>query len=279
MTIAEALRWGKERLSLHSTTPRLDAEVMLTHLLSIDRAALLARFEQSLNLSTEDSYRLLVARREQGEPIAYITGHKEFYGLDLIITKDVLVPRPETESVVDICLAALPKDNLARFADIGIGSGAILVSVTVNRPNIRAYGTEISAAACAVAQQNCERHGISKSVQLFVGNLLDPIPEPLDVIAANLPYVSPGEAEPDVATWEPQIAVFGGDEDGAATIRQFLDQAPRYILPGGTIVMEVAYSQGKSVSALAQVAFPTANIEVRKDLAGYDRIIIIKTQS
>lgn len=278
MTIAEALLWGKERLSLHSTTPRLDAEVMLTHILGIDRAAMLARFDQVLNTANEDTYRILVARREQGEPIAYITGHKEFYGLDLIVTKDVLVPRPETESVVDVCLAALPKNEPARFADIGTGSGAILVAVTVNRPNLRAYGTEISAAACAVAQQNCERYGIANSVQLFVGNLLDPIPEPLDVIAANLPYVSPGEAEPDVATWEPQVAVFGGDEDGAATIKQFLKQAPNYIIPGGTIVMEVAYSQGKSVSALAQGAFPTADIEVQKDLAGYDRIIIIKTK-
>jgi release factor glutamine methyltransferase len=217
-------------------------------------------------------------RREQGEPIAYITGHKEFYGLDLVVTKDVLVPRPETESVVDACLRALPKDEPASFADIGTGSGAILVAVAAHRPHLRAYGTEISPAACEVAQLNCTRHDVADSVQLFVGNLLDPIPEPLNVIAANLPYVSPGEAEPDVATWEPQIAVFGGNHDGTATIRNFLAQAPRYLLSGGMIVMEVAHSQGKIVSDLAQQAFPNAAVQIQKDLAGYDRIITIKTQ-
>lgn len=274
----EALQWGKERLSLHSSTPRLDAEVLLVRLLDMDRAALLARPDQVIEPHLERQFREQVARRQLGEPIAYITGRKEFYGLDLHVTKDVLVPRPETESVVDECLKALPEALPAMFADIGTGSGAILVAVAAKRPKVRAYGTDISAEACNVARDNCERHGVTNRVQLLVGDLLAPIPERLNVIAANLPYVSPGEAEPDVATWEPHVAVFGGDQDGAAIIRRFLEQAPQYIIPGGTIVMEVAYSQGKSVASLASIAFPNAHIEVQKDLAGYDRIVIIKTQ-
>lgn len=277
MPVADVLRWGKEQLSLHSTSPRLDAEVLLMHLLHIERAALLARPDMALDTGTEEAFRTLIARRQQGEPIAYITGHREFYGLDLIVTNDALVPRPETESVVEACLMALPIDKPALFADIGTGSGAILVAVVKHRPYLRAFGTEISRAACAVAQQNCERHGISGSVQLYVGNLLEPLPEPVNVIAANLPYVSPGEAEPDVATWEPQVAVFGGDLDGAATIRAFLAEAPQYLLSHGTIVMEVAHSQGSLVASLAHDAFPLATIEVHKDLAGYDRIITIQT--
>ncbi len=277
MTVDEALRWGKERLSLHSTTPRLDAEIILSHLLGMDRAAILARPSQPLDPQSLNSYHHLIARREHGEPVAYITGHKEFYGLDLIITHDVLVPRPETESMVQASLDALPAARPATFADIGTGSGAILVAVTVHRPNIRAYGTDISPQAIAVAARNCDLQGISPNVRLFVGHLLEPLPEPVDVIAANLPYVSPGEAEPDVATWEPQVAVFGGGDDGAATIRDFLSQAPAYLNPNGTIIMETAHLQGKIVSDLARAAFPNAHIQVSKDLSGYDRIVVIKS--
>jgi release factor glutamine methyltransferase len=120
-------------------------------------------------------------------------------------------------------------------------------------------------------------HNITSRVTIYVGNLCEPLPEPVAVIAANLPYVPPGEASPDVATWEPNVAVFGGGDDGTALIRQFLDQAPHYLLPGGTVVMETAHSQGRAVSRLAQTAFPTARIEVHKDLAGYDRIVTIAT--
>ncbi|MGA7729976.1 MAG: peptide chain release factor N(5)-glutamine methyltransferase [Chloroflexia bacterium] len=277
MTVVEALSWGKARLSLHSSTPRLDAEVVLSHLLGIDRAALLARPAHQLDPEAQNDYRRLIDRREHGEPVAYLTGHKEFYGLDLIVTKDVLVPRPETESLVEACLEALPEHKVASFADIGTGSGAILVAVAVHRPYIRAYGTDISPQAIDIARQNCERHGVADRVSLYVGRLLSPFSGPVEVIAANLPYVPPGEAEPDVATWEPHVAVFGGGDDGADTIRDFLTQAPAYLLTGGTIVMETAHSQGKIVSSLARAAFPNAGVEVRKDLAGYDRIVLIKT--
>jgi release factor glutamine methyltransferase len=277
MTIDEALRSATRRLSPRSTTPRLDAELLLGHILGTSRSVLLARLMQPITPPQEADYEVLVTRRFEGEPIAYLTGHREFYGLDLLVTKDVLVPRPETESVVEACLDVLPSNELSQLADIGTGSGAIVVAVSLHRPLLRAYATDISAPAINIARANCERHGVSERVQLFVGNLLDPLPGPVNVIAANLPYVSPGEAAPDVATWEPQVAVFGGGDDGTATIREFLARAPDYILPGGTIVMETAYSQGKIVSELAQQAFPGAHVEIRKDLAGYDRIVIIKT--
>jgi release factor glutamine methyltransferase len=240
------------------------------------RAALLARPEQRLDPQADSTYTGLLERRKHGEPIAYLTGRKEFYDLDLLITRDVLVPRPETESVVEACLADLPEDEEATFADIGTGSGAILVAVTTQRPHLRAYGTDISTEAIAVAKRNCEKYNISGQVRLFVGNLCEPLPKPVKVIAANLPYVPPGEASPEVATWEPNVAVFGGGDDGSALMRQFLAQAPRYLLPGGTIIMETAHSQGGIVSKLAQIAFPSAKIEVQKDLAGYDRIVTIR---
>lgn len=277
MTISEALQLYAKRLSVCSVTPRLDAEVLLAHTLGRSRASLLAHSEEAVEEQNRSRYEALIERRSHGEPIAYLTGHKEFYGLDLLITPDVLVPRPETESLVDACLEMLPQNEESLLADIGTGSGAILVAVAVHRPMVRGIGIDISQEAIDVARRNCERHGVGERAVLKVGHLLQPVGERVNVIAANLPYVSPGEASPEAAIWEPQVAVFGGGDDGTALIREFLRAAPEYLLEGGGIVMETAYSQGKLVSSLARDAFPLAHIEVRKDLAGYDRIVVIKT--
>ena len=277
MTVDEALRLNARRLSPCSQTPRLDAEVLLAHVLRVGRASLLARFTERVDDRALTEFSTLVERRARGEPVAYLTGHKEFYGLDLIITREVLVPRPETESVVDACLELLDGKDNSQLADIGTGSGAIMVAVAVNRPDVRVHGTDSSLGALEIARTNCERHGLGRRARLYLGNLLDPLEAPVDVIAANLPYVPPGEASPDVATWEPEVAVLGGGEDGTALIREFLSSAPRYLLPGGGVVIETAYSQGATVAALAQAAFPSASVEVRKDLAGYDRVVVVKT--
>ena len=277
MTISEALGLQAKRLSAFSVTPRLDAEVLLAHTLNVSRAMLLARAQDQLQDDAHSLYERLIERRSHGEPIAYLTGHKEFYGLDLLVTPDVLVPRPETESVVEACLEMLPPDQPATLADIGTGSGAIVVAVAARRPLVTAIGTDISHQAIDVARRNCDRHGVAGRVTLRAGHLLEPLTEPVNVIAANFPYVPPGEASPEVATWEPQVAVAGGGDDGTALIRQFLGAVPRYLLPHGGIVMETAHSQGSIVSDLAKRAFPHASIEVRKDLAGYDRIVVIKT--
>jgi release factor glutamine methyltransferase len=277
VTTGEALQDAVRRLTLHSSNPRLDAEVLLAHTLKLERASLLARLHDQLPVDVLSRFGKLIARREKGEPVAYLTGHKEFYNLDLIVTKDVLVPRPETESVVDASLEALPINERSQLADIGTGSGAIVVAVTANRPLLTAFATDISPQALEVAARNCALHGVADRVTLLQGDLLDPLPEPVNVIAANLPYIPPGEASPEVATWEPHIAVFGGDDDGTALIRRFLQTAPRYLLPGGRVVMETAYSQGQQVAALARSAFPNANVEIRKDLADYDRIVVVQT--
>ena len=152
-----------------------------------------------------------------------------------------------------------------------------MIAVAVHRPDVRVFGTEISPGALEVARRNCERHGLGERARLYLGNLLEPLEAPVDVIAANLPYVPPGEVSPEVATWEPEVAVRGGGEDGTGLIRQFLSAAPRYLLPGGGVVVETAHSQGATVAGLARAAFPSASVEVRKDLAGYDRIVVVKT--
>jgi release factor glutamine methyltransferase len=277
MTVGEALQQAAKRLSANSSTPRLDAEVLMAHVLGISRASVLANPQSVLTDEQQQVVTGLLDRRSKGEPVAYLTGHKEFYGLDLIITPDVLVPRPETESVVDACLEALPDKDSSQLADIGTGSGAIVVAVTTHNPHVKASATDISEAALEVARRNSERHGVAERVAFHVGHLLQPLQDKFNVIAANLPYVPPGEASQDVATWEPNVAVFGGGEDGTALISEFLREAPAYLLPGGTVVMETAHSQGTLVAELAKKAFPDAQVEVRKDLAGYDRIVVIKT--
>jgi release factor glutamine methyltransferase len=238
----------------------------------------LARFADPLPGASLGEYSALVSRRARGEPIAYITGHKEFYGLDLEITPAVLVPRPETESVVELCLSVLPEGDISHLADIGTGSGAIAVAVAVNNPDVRVLATEIAADGIEVARRNAIRYHVSDRVTFLQGDLLAPLPHPVDVIAANLPYVPLGEAERDVATWEPRIAVFGGGGDGTETILRFLRDAPAYLKPGGTVVMETAYSQGAAVSEAAHRAFPGADIEVKKDLSGYDRLVVVRTR-
>ena len=276
-TVDEALRNAAARLRPYSSTARLDAEVLLAHVLGMSRAAMLARFNEGLPEDQSTAYDRLLTRRLRAEPVAYITGHKEFYGLDLEITPEVLVPRPETESVVELCVALLPQNEISHLADIGTGSGAIALAVAANHPLVHVYATELSPAALAVARGNAVRLALSDRVTFFEGDLLDPLPGPVDVIAANLPYVPPGEAEPDVATWEPRQAVFGGGPDGTATIRSFLSRAPLYLRPGGAVVMETAHSQGSVVSKAARAAFPGASVEVRKDLAGYDRLVVVRT--
>ncbi len=277
MTVDEALRLNAKRLSLCSSTPRLDAEVLFSYVLGVGRATLLAHSDEPVSGDDLTLFELLIGRREKGEPVAYLTGHKEFYGLDLYIDASVLVPRPETESLIEACLQLIANNESSQFADIGTGSGAILVAVGVNRPGLRLYGVEISADALRVARINCNRHGLGERVTLYQGHLLEPLLGKMNIIAANLPYVPPDEASPDVATWEPNVAVFGGGKDGTALIREFLAAAPDYLLPGGGVVMEVAHSQGQSVARLAHETFPLADVEVRKDLAGYDRIVVIKT--
>src|SRR5689334_5280632 len=176
MTIDTALRRASARLSPCSSTPRLDAEVLLAHALGVTRAALLARFSEGIEERALGAFSELVERRARGEPVAYLTGHKEFYGLDLLVTRDVLVPRPETESVVDACIELLRDRPGGLLADIGTGSGAILIGVGVRLPGVRVFGTEVSPAALEVARANCERHGLGERAQLYLGHLLEPLP-------------------------------------------------------------------------------------------------------
>jgi release factor glutamine methyltransferase len=229
-TIRDALEQGTAALTLAGQTPkpRLDAQVLLSHVLDVERATLYTYPEHLLTAQQEQQFSQLIERRKLGEPIAYLTGHKEFFGLDFLVDRRVLIPRPETELLVEAALSII-RERLADarvpvVADIGTGSGIIPITLAVQEPRLPyLYASDISSDALAVARLNCQRHAVEQRVRLLQGDLLAPLPEPIDLLTANLPYVGTDEMEvltPEVHAYEPHLALFSGDQ-GLDAMRRF----------------------------------------------------------
>jgi len=255
--------------------PRLDAKVLLTHALGMTGAQLFTHPRRQLSSTELTDYRQLIERRAQREPLAYIVGHKEFYGLDFFVDTRVLIPRPETELLVEKAIEISQRQSV--IADVGTGSGAIAVSLAVHLPQALIYATDVSSAALEVAARNCRRHGVQDRVHLLQGRLLEPLPGPVDLIVANLPYVSEVEwaqLPPEIRCYEPREALYGGP-DGLDHIRRLLAQARGYLKPGGSILLEIGATQGEAVVALTRRHFPTAEAEIIKDYAGLDRVVMV----
>src|SRR6266566_5875478 len=210
ITIKDALAQADQPAS------RLDAQVLLGYVLNVDRASLYTYPERLLTPQQEEQFHLLLERRKRGEPVAYLVGHKEFFGLDFLVDKRVLIPRPETELLVEAALnsirAMLDGGHTPLVADIGTGSGVIPITLAIEEPRLPyLYATDISTGALDVASLNCRRHHVEERVRLLQGDLLAPVPEPVDVVTANLPYVGTNEMEilePDVRDYEPHLALF-----------------------------------------------------------------------
>lgn len=275
-------------------TPRLDAELLLGHVLGLTRAQIHAHPERRLDVAELESYHELIERRRQHEPVAYITGHKEFYGLDFYVDRRVLIPRPETELLVEKGLEiGRAISNPLTIADVGTGCGAIAISLAVHLPQAIIYALDASSEALEVAALNRCRHGVERSVHLLQGDLLSPLPEPVDLIVANLPYVSRAEWKQlprTIAAYEPRSALDGGP-DGLDAIRRLLAQARSHLKPQATILLEIGATQGAAATDLARRSFdnpPTllrtahysrATVEVLQDYAGLDRMVVIEVQA
>ena len=283
-TWGEALRAGTNALadSGLSATPSLDAAVLLGHVLGAPRATLLAYSERTLTSEQAERYQDLLGRRTGGEPVAYLIGHREFMGLDFLTDPRALIPRPETELLVESALdearARLERGQVPLVADIGTGSGAIAVSVAVHEPRLpRVYAADIAVGALALAGENARRLGVADRIVLVEGDLLAPLPEPVDLLLANLPYVAPRDAAtlpPDVRVYEPAIALYGADE-GLGHFRRLFAMAPEKLRPGAALFLEIGYDQRTAVEALARERFPGAGVRVLVDLAGWDRLVIV----
>ncbi len=261
--------------------PRLDAEVLLAHVLERDRAWLYAHPEHALAPDQLGDYQALIGRRAEREPVAYLTGHKEFFGLDFVVTPDVLIPRPETERTVEIALEILgagSSSEVKAIADVGTGSGAIAVALAVHARAAHVFAADVSAAALAVARRNAVRHGVAGRVDCLQADLLSPLKGPFHLIVANLPYLSQAElaaAPPEVARWEPRLALEGGP-DGLADIRRLLAASVSRLHPAGALLAEIGAGQGADVLALAGQHFPRATVEIAPDYAGLDRVLIVR---
>ncbi|MDO8670437.1 MAG: peptide chain release factor N(5)-glutamine methyltransferase [Dehalococcoidia bacterium] len=260
---------------------RIEAEVLIMASTSSSRAWLYAHAEDLVSedgLARTESF---VRRRLLREPTAYIVGHKEFYGFDFNVDRRVLIPRPETELLVDEAIAAsrklLSTRSYIALADVGTGSGAVAISLARHLPNATVYATDLSSDALDVARLNCRNHGVEDRVELLQGDLLGPVDAVLDIIVANLPYVKDSDLaalQPEIREFEPFLALRGG-KAGLDAIRRLLKQSVDKVSAGGIIALEIAWDQGRSAVSLARAFFPGDRIEVRRDLAGLVRLIVI----
>lgn len=274
--LAVVLRWASSLLSAHTDRSHVEAELLLAHLLNQPRTYLWAHPEATLTPQQAADYVACVRRRAAGEPLPYITGQIEFFGLIFGVTPDVLIPRSETEILVEVALDWVKAHPDAVAVDVGTGSGCIAVALAVGAPSLRLYATDISPAALRVACANAERHNVAERITFLEGDLLAPLPEAVDLIVSNPPYVTEEEwdALPLSVRQEPRTALLSG-ADGLDAIRRLLQQAQTRLRSGGLMLVEIGERQGKAAQALAQAAFPKADVAILPDLAGKDRVLKI----
>lgn len=282
MIVKQALHDITQALAAHNIEDaRLEAEVLLMHFLGIDRAGLYARLENELLPGGGEALEKLVERRIAREPLAYIIGHREFYGRDFNVAPGVLIPRPETELLVEETLEfAMHRfpDKYPVIAEVGTGSGCVAISVALEIPGAAVYATDISPRALEIAAYNCEMH--KAEVRLLLGDLLDPVPETVDVVIANLPYVRDEEIEglsDEIRAHEPMLALAGGP-DGMDNQRRLLEQIAASggkLSPGGLILLEVGPAQGRVLASFSCDLFPSAEIDLIPDISGMPRALRI----
>lgn len=261
-----------------------EADLLLAHVLGLSRADLYAYPERLLLPHQLAHYQTLLNRRARGEPLPYLTGQVEFYDLDLAVDARVLIPRPETETLVDLALqlvAARDQGPGSRFslADVGTGSGCIAIALAVHAPRAHVYALDLSPDALDVARANARRHQVAGRITFLQSDLLAALSEPVDLIVANPPYVAAGEwsaLPPEVRAHEPRLALYGGP-DGLHVIRRLLNRAAVYLRPGGAMLVEIGAWQGAAATHLARQNF--ADVTLHSDLAGRDRVLCVKARS
>lgn len=279
LTIRDALQTARQRLTVDPDPPGLDAQVLLCAVLGVERAHLFTHPEQTLTADQQRQFDAFLTRRAAGEPVAYLVGRRGFYDLEFIVTPDVLIPRPETEHLVEQALAYLAVNPSAQVVDVGTGSGAIAVTVAAHAPAATIYAVDISAAAVNIARRNAEANRVADRITFFEGDLLTPLIErhlKVDAVLANLPYIA-SDVLPTLAVskHEPHLALAGGG-DGLVLVRQLLAQMPSVCRPGALALLEIGADQGAASLALARSNLNLTSAEVLPDYAGHDRLLQLR---
>lgn len=273
-TIRQAIDAGRLRLESISETSGLDVQLLLADILQRERAWVLAHPEFQLNAAQTDRYCVALQDCACEVPLPYVLGWWEFYGRRFLISEDVLIPRPETEHLVDAARQFLFEHPARRKAlDVGTGSGCIAISLLADFEDLRVTGVDLSARALAIAKQNARRHRVEGRLALLQGDLLSALTGPFDLVCANLPYIPRSElARLSVSKREPWLALDGGEE-GLELIGRMLDHLPGKVNSGGRVLIELEASQGRAACELARRTFPAAELHLLPDLAGRQRVL------
>jgi release factor glutamine methyltransferase len=282
-SVGAALEWARRELEKTESGP-LEAQVLLARLMGRTRSWIIAHLEFSLDPSLTIEYAARIGRIRNGEPLAYLTGVQEFYGLEFEVTPDVLIPRPETELLVSTALDWLALRRTERLGppvstrvvDLGTGSGCVAAVLAVREREARVVATDISARALAVAARNLARHGVRDRVSLVQADLLSAVRGPVDLLCANLPYaLTPILDASRALRFEPRLALDGG-EDGLRLVRRALDQAASRIAEGGLALFEIDAVHAERARQIARQRFPQSTLKIKKDLAGWERLLVVR---
>jgi release factor glutamine methyltransferase len=280
-TIGRLLEWTASYLAQKSAeSPRLDAEVLLAHSLGCKRIELYTRFEELANDDARQGFRELVRQRVEGCPVAYLVGRKEFFSLELEVNRDVLIPRPDSESVVVECLRALRERPEAAALDVGTGSGNLAIAIAHRHPTARVTTIDVSAAALAVARRNAVKHGVGDRIRFLEGDLFAPLAEGerFDLIVSNPPYIPRTDIaglESGVRDYEPHLALDGG-ADGFVMFDRLIQEAPRHLKPGGWLVIEIGAPQEVPARQRIEALGGYALAKTVRDSAGHPRVLIAR---
>lgn len=276
-TVLKVIQWTTGHFQdKEVANPRLEAEVLLAHLLGIDRMGLYLNYDRPLKEEERTAYREMIQRRTGGEPTAYILGHKEFWSLRFAVNPDCLIPRPETEHLVEEAVRiGKGLEPPVRVLEIGHGCGAVAIALATELEEAEVVATDISSGAHALAQENAEAHGVSARIQFILGDLYPPVEESFGLICCNPPYIPTEEVlhlAPEVRDYEPLTALDGG-EDGLRFFREIVEGAPAFLMEGGWLLLEMGKGQSPDVTAILQEG-GFSHIDLVPDHAGIERVIM-----
>ena len=283
LEIKQILNYASSQLQESgSQSPLLDAEVLLSFILDEDRSYLFMYPKKEIPLSVYYNYLSLIEARKKGKPIPYITGNQEFMKLDFFVNESVLIPRPDTEILVESIIETVKKTHKRmNILDLGCGSGALSVSLAYYLPDVVVCGIDISSEAVKVARKNALRHGVHRRIDFLCGDLFEPVKDSFDIIVSNPPYIPSKDMvslQVEVSNFEPRQALDGG-EDGLKFYRRIGTESPKYIKSSGHLFLEIGYNQAPDVCSLLAERNEYSNIVVFKDLAGRNRVVKAEVRS